>query len=277
MKFPLFTLTLLTLATPVFAQTSPAPAAADASAQPLEITADSALEWNRDKRVYIARTNAKAVQGQFSVTADTLTAEYDDSQGGTTTITRLTAEGHVVLTSATSKATGDKAVYDVVKGEAVVTGNNLAFEDKDLRVTATEKFEYYAADGRIVAHGSPVVTSGQDTLKADHVTAWVNRSGTPAPQGQSGNLQRAEAAGHVVITTPGEAATGDRATYDAMAGKAELIGNAEIKQGPNWLKGDRAEMDLKTKVSKMHGEKGTGKVKGVFFPAKMKSAAPATN
>ena len=235
--------------------------AAETTDQPLEITADSALEWNRDQHQYVARKNAKAVQGDFSVSADTLTAAYDDSKGGTD-ITVLTAEGNVTITSGTSTATGNKAVYDVVSGRAVLTGTALKLSDKDLSVTAKEKFEYFSNDGKVIAYGRPLITSKEDTLEADQATAWL------APKGSAtGGLQRAEAIGNVIIKTPSQTATGDKATYDATTSMAELIGHAKVVSGSDSLEGDRAEVNLKTKVSRMTGADGKGKVKGVFYPA----------
>ena len=37
--------------------------------EPLEITADKTLEWHRNDQKYIARGNAKAAQGDVSITA----------------------------------------------------------------------------------------------------------------------------------------------------------------------------------------------------------------
>lgn len=249
------------------------------SSLPLEITAKKALEWNRDKKQYIAREAAKAVQGDFSVTADTLTADYREGKGGATEIYRLTAEGHVGIVSGTSTASGEKAVYEVDSGKAVITGSALTLVSKSLTVTAKERFEYYANEGKLVAVGRPLVTSGTDTLEADHVTAWMDKGGaTPAASSSSsmgGDLKKAEADGNVVIVTSSETATSNRATYDAATNKAQLIGNAKVKRGQDILEGDRAEMDLTTKVSQMFGSGNKdGRVKGVFYPGKAK-AAPA--
>ena len=269
-------LTLSVLVTPASAGS----ATPEPSAQPLEVTADSALEWNRDKHQYIARQNATATQGTFSVSADTLTADYNESGKGTE-ITTLTAEGHVVIASGTNRATGDRAVYDVVNGQAVITGNNLKLQGSGLNVTAKEKFEYYANEGKLIAFGRPLVTYNQDTLEANQVTAWIDTKNTqkkPADQQPGeGNLKRAEAIGNVIIKTTTETATGDKAIYNAETLQAELIGNASILRDQNTLHGERAEIDLKTGLSRMLGGGGQNtRVKGVFYPASKKTdSAPA--
>ncbi len=268
---PVFLAALLLSVTPqlAYAQTATPAPALNSSDQPLEITADSALEWNSEKKQYIARKNAKAVQGDFSASANTLTADYAESKGGGTQITRLTAEGNAVITSAGNSVHGERAVYDVATGKVVVTGKDLKLIGTNLTVTAKEKFEYFEPEGKLIAYGRPLVTSGTDTLEADMVTAWIARNSTakdaPAAKDQSG-LKRAEANGNVVITTPKERATGDNATYNAETSLAELIGHAVVSSGDNKIEGTRAEMNLKTKVSRMISTDGTGRVKGVFFP-----------
>jgi len=249
-------------------QAAPAIGASN-SEQPLEITADTALEWNRDKKQYIARTNAKAVQGDFSVSANTLIADYREGKDGATQIYRLTAEGHAVVVSGTSSVTGSKAVYEVDSGKATVTGQNLLLTGTNLQVTAKEKFEYFANEGKLIAYGRPLVTSGEDTLEADQVIAWTT------PQGErtnaaTGDLKKAEATGNVVIKTPSQTALGDKATYDAPTSMAYLIGNAKVTSGTDTLSGERAEVNLKTKVSRMIGNNGQGRVKGIFYPVNRK-------
>lgn len=194
---------------------------------PLEITADTALEWNQTEKTYIARGNAIARQGDMSVKADTLTASYAGANGSTSDITLLNADGHVTLTSGQDVATGDKAVYDLVTGKAVLSGPR-----------------------------PKIVQNGKNTLEADQIIVWT----------KSNVLDHAEAIGHVVITSGSQVATGDKATYTAATTMSELIGNVKVKQGDNWLQGDRAEMNMTTHISKMYGQKGTGRVKGVFYP-----------
>src|SRR4051812_21909382 len=69
---------------------------ADTSAQPLEISADNALEWDRVNKKYVARGNAIAKQKDFEVKADTLVADYREGKDKKTEIYRLTATGNVI-------------------------------------------------------------------------------------------------------------------------------------------------------------------------------------
>src|SRR6202043_2222900 len=49
--------------------------------RPIEISADSGIEWQQDAQVYIARGNAMAKRGATEVHADTLTAHYRPIKG----------------------------------------------------------------------------------------------------------------------------------------------------------------------------------------------------
>lgn len=204
------------------------PTAAFAADQklPLEITADKALEWNQTDKTYVARGKAVATQGELSVRADTLTATYAGANGNTSDIILLNADGNVTLTSGANVATGDKAVYDLVTGQAVLSGTR-----------------------------PKIVQEGKNTLEADKVTVWTKNN----------VLDHAEADGNVVIVSSEQKATGNKATYNAVTNTAELIGQVKVTQGPNILEGDKAEMDLTTHVSKMVSADSSKRVKGVFF------------
>jgi lipopolysaccharide export system protein LptA len=268
-KFFVF-LVALFLTSPAFAQESPLPSSSN---EPLEITADGSLEWNRNDKLFIARQNALAKQGDSSIKAETLTAHYREGQGGGMDIYQVEADSGVVLNSKDSVAYGDKANYDLDKAYAVMTGNNLRMESPDQIVTAKDRFEYWTTDGKLVAVGDAKVdrknAKGEtDRLQADTISAILKDNA----QGKRA-LDSIEATGNVVITTPTETITGSRGIYRAGPNKAEMTGGVVIHRGPNVLKGDRAEVDLNTNTSQMFGGQGMSKqVKGVFYPGSDKKA-----
>lgn len=267
-------------AVPSFAQT-PAPTSSTSS-QPLEISADQALEWDRVNKKYIARGNAIAKQNDMQVDADLLVADYREGADKKTEIYRLTATGNVVLSSAgVNKAYGENAVYEVDSAKATLTGGDLRIESPDMKITAKDKFEYYSNEGKMVAYGDPVITNQGNTLTADLVTAWTNpnakkeaAAATPdKPASKLGNLKRAEATGNVVITTPREKATADKGIYTNENDTVELLGNVKLYQDKNVLEGVRADMNLTTNLSRVYGSEGKGgRVKGVFFPSSQKKS-----
>src|SRR6266700_2365678 len=92
---------------------------------PLQIQADSGIEWQQDAHVYVARGNAVVTRGPGELHADTLIAHYREAKGGgntgaTTEIYRVEAEGRVTLKRDAQTVVGDRAVYDVDQAIAVV-------------------------------------------------------------------------------------------------------------------------------------------------------------
>lgn len=247
-----------------------------AGAEPIEITADSTLEWDRTGKFFTANGNAKARQGDTAVEAGRLVAKYRSSNAKSIDIRELEAIGSVVLTSDQSKAYGERALYSLDTGLAVMTGDALRMIAPNGSVTAEKRFEYWTNEGRLEAIGNAEIQhkdeKGQiNTLQADHFTAFLTKDA----QGKQ-VLKTLQAKGNVVITTPAETLKGAYGVYDALAQTADITGNVTITRGPNILEGEKAAVDLKTGVSKLIGS-GTsgGQVRGVFYPeSSPKPAAP---
>lgn len=232
--------------------------------KPLEITADETLEWHRGDRRFIARGDVIARQGEVEIRAETMTVDYRETSSSSFDIYRLTAEGRVLISSQGNTAQGDKAIYDVPEGKAVMTGNNLALTAPDQTVTARDSFEYFVTAGRLTANGDVIVTRADgNKLRSDRAAA----SFVQDAKGQR-QLKEMTADGNVVITTPDEVLRGAAGRYDAAANIAALTGNVTITRGPNVLEGERAEVNLVTNVSKMTAGAAAqgGRVRGVFYP-----------
>lgn len=86
------------------------------------VTAQEALEYWPEKRQAIARGQAMAVRDDRRVTADRLIAQFAADKKGDLVLEQLVAEGHVVITTKTDVARGDRAVYDLVNNSATLTG-----------------------------------------------------------------------------------------------------------------------------------------------------------
>ncbi|PJB71856.1 MAG: ostA-like family protein [Alphaproteobacteria bacterium CG_4_9_14_3_um_filter_47_13] len=233
--------------------------------EPLEITADQTLEWHRNNQKFIARGNVIVKQGKVTIAADILTADYREA-GSSFEIYRLSADGHVKITAQGNIATGQKAVYEVDRGLAVMTGNNLSLTSPDQSVTARDSFEYWVAEGRLRALGNARVVRGEDRLDADSVSAVFAESAAGTRQ-----LQSLDAEGHVRIATPDETLTGNKGHYSAAVNIATLTGDVRIMRDPNILEGEQAEVNLGTNISIMRGNTGltghsNGRVRGVFYP-----------
>lgn len=264
----------LLFATPAFAQ-------ATKSKEPIEITADTSLEWHRDAKMYIARDNAIAKQGATELHGDVLTAKYVDGdpktgKKGGMTITRIDAVGDVTVLSDGSKATGGIGYYDVSTGYSQLTGGNLMLKTTTDTVTARDKLTYDAQKSEMNAYGNAKAVRGEDVITADRL---IGRFKKDIVTGET-KMSEMEAIGGVVITTPTDVMHGDRGVYQANSNKATMYGNVRIDRGPNIITGARGEVDLNTNISRIFGsgESGVttpsidgtpatdGRVRGVFYP-----------
>ncbi len=236
------------------------------SNKPLEITADDSLEWHRNELYFKAKKNVRASQGQTTLISDVITAKYRDNKDGGMKIYMIQANGNVEIISQQSKAYGDKATYDIDKGYAVMTGNNLRLISDDQNVTARDKFKYWVSAQKLEAIGAAKAVRLGDTLEADKIIAIFTKD----TQGKQ-SLKTLEAIGNVVITTPEEVLTGEKATYDSKTNIAQLHENVKITRGPNIIEGVRAQVNLETNISKIFGDNGNdggkkSRVRGIFYP-----------
>src|SRR5229473_5950374 len=145
---------------------------------PIQIQADSGIEWQQEAHVYIARGNAVVTRGPGEMHADTLIAHYREAKGGgntgaNTEIYRVEAEGRVTLKRDAQTVVGDRAVYDVDQAIAVVTGKNLQLTTPSDTVTARDSLDWYDQRQIAVARGNAVATRNGKTIKGDVLTAYL--------------------------------------------------------------------------------------------------------
>jgi lipopolysaccharide export system protein LptA len=266
----------------------------DSEPKQVEVTADQSLEWYQDKRLYVARGNAKAVRGALTITADILTAhEREKPQGaakqpkpaandksGAGDIDLMTAEGHVVIVDPRQRITGEHAVYDLGEHKMIVTGDNLRYETAKEVVTATDSLEYYEDAKLAVARGHAVADQPDRHVEGDVLTAEFR----DAPNGQS-QLTKMTAQGHVTVLTKnksakdsdakdgksgsgkskgGDVSRGDHAVYDAGSNMAILTGSVRITRGDGTqLSGDVGEVDFNNDQSRLMSD-GAGRVRALL-------------
>jgi lipopolysaccharide export system protein LptA len=237
----------------------------DAGAQqPIEITAEGGIEWNREARTYTASGAAQARRGDLSVDADTLIAHYREGAAGSE-IYQLEAVGSVRLASQSAIITGDRAIYDVASRAMTVTGKALRLETSTDVLTAQDRLEYSDRTRQASAHGGVAVVREDRRLDAEYVVATL----APDPAGKLA-VRKIEAEGNVRIATPREFVRADRGSYDVDQQFAVLEGAVKVTQDQNQLNGEYAEIDLKSGVSRLLGAPPGGEggqVKGLVLPS----------
>jgi lipopolysaccharide export system protein LptA len=273
---------------------------------PIEITATDGIEWRQQEQVVIARGDARAVRDAVTVDAERLIARYrprnatpgaappapaaageSPLSGGE--IWRLEAEGNVRVTSATERAEGQRAVYDMDQAVMVLSGRGLSLTTPDQTITARDSLEYWPQRRMAVARGGAVVlTSDNRRITADTLVAYfleaapaATPAAAPAPTaaapasrppiaglpgaGEGSRVDRVEAYGGVEIRTAEEVVRGDRGVYSPQTGLARLVGGVRITRGENQLNGQEAIVNLRSGVSRLVSAPGT-RVQGLVLP-----------
>ncbi|HTH98938.1 MAG TPA: LptA/OstA family protein [Stellaceae bacterium] len=270
---------------------------------PMQVTADQGIEWQQNAHAYIARGNATAKRGNITLKADTLTAYYRNQPGGKSTeIWRVTAEGHVRITTPSQSLTGDKGIYDLDQAVAVLTGKDLRLTSPQEVVTARDSMEWYENRQLAVARGDALVVHGDRRLHADVLAAQMSKDAAPTTQnggarnsnGQS-HISRVDAVGHVLVSGPDQIGTGDEGVYDVDKQLATLSGHVTLTRGNNTLSGEYGVVDFKNNISRLLPKPGgvatatanggappsdnkpQGRVEGYLVPKQQTgSQAPAT-
>jgi lipopolysaccharide export system protein LptA len=85
------------------------------------ITARDSLEWYDQKQLGVARGDAVAVQGDRRVRGDVLTARVTKQGNGPSRISRIDANGNVLVSSPGQIARGDAGVYDLDTATVTLT------------------------------------------------------------------------------------------------------------------------------------------------------------
>lgn len=283
------------LAAAAHAEPAPSEAPPAGDGKRVEVTADQSLEYYQDKRLYVARGNARAVRGDMTIDADVLTAHQrekqvdapktakakggDNSQADTGDIDKMTAEGHVHISTPKANIWGERAVDDVDQHVSYLTGGNLKYATPTETVTATNSLEYWDNKKLAVARGNAVAVKGERHIAGDVLTAQFRDQ----PNGKT-ELQSMTALGHVTVTTgqsgKGDVSKGDKAVYDINRNIAVLTGNVRItRTDGTQLAGDVGEVDFAANQSRLMNN-GKGRVKALLGskttekagkPAKMKA------
>ncbi|HUL04897.1 MAG TPA: LptA/OstA family protein [Candidatus Acidoferrum sp.] len=234
---------------------------------PIEIEAESGIEWRRNEKQYIARGNATAKRGDLTVNADTLTAHYRDKPAGGSEIWQIEAEGHVRLQQPGRTVTGEHAIYNLDTRILKVTGGNVGVDTGKERLTADDSLEYQDGPQIAIARGNATVVQTDRRVRADTMTGHFQRQA----DGKL-NLVRMEADGHVEVKTPDTYATSNKGDYDLNAEIMTLSGNVKVTNAGNQFNGEYAEVNVKTGVSRLLGNpSGTGKVKSLIMPSSQPS------
>lgn len=232
------------------------------SSVPIHIQAENAIELHQEEKAYVARGKARAVRGEVTVTSQVLVAYYREAPAGGNQVYRLVAQGDAHIQTPAQNIYGDRAIYDTDQKLLLVTGEDLRLVTREDVVTARDSLEYYEEKELAVARGNAVATRGDRRLTADVLLGQFAKNAA----GES-EMKRLDGRGHVVITTPQEVARADSFVYRLDSELATLIDNVRITRGDNHIRGEAAEMNMTTKVSRVIAAPGK-RVTGILVRGK---------
>ncbi len=231
------------------------------------IKAEQGVEWRRKEKIYVARGNATARQGQTRIRADELKAHYRLGAAGKTQVWKVIATGEVDIRTDKEKATGDVATYLVGSGIFILRGRNLKLATTTQTITASDRIEYRSADKRADVIGNAKVVEDDKVIRASRLVAFLK-------DGENGKIlmRRVEARGEVLITTQNDVIRADMGDYNGDTKLATLTGNVKLTRGDSQLNGEKAIVNLHTGVSRM-----VGRVKVLMVPGDGSSDAQKGN
>ncbi|MDH3475030.1 MAG: LptA/OstA family protein [Rhodospirillales bacterium] len=232
---------------------------------PIEILADQGIEWRRSEKLYIARGNASAKRGDFTVFADVLTAYYRERRDGSSEIYRIDAVGKVRMQSPNETAYSDNGVYDADRGLLLLRGDDLRFITQQEVIRARDTLEYWETEEVAVARGDASAVREDREIMADVLTAYF----TPNVN-QELEMTTLKADGNVRVKTPREFAQGDSGVYYIEHELVTLTNNVKLTRGENQMNGEYAEVNLETGISRMlggpPGQTGDTRVRSLLVP-----------
>lgn len=272
----------MTLRTLIIAMATVVWAAASAHAQslklegtdhPIDVTADKGIELQQDNKRVIARGNAKAVQGEVTILADELIADYREKADGGNEVYRVFASGNVTMKSTSETATGDSAVYDFDKGVLVLEGATVSLVNPDGSVIAHRALQYWSTERVAVAEGAAMAEDkDKRRLYADKLIAFFREAeGAPTAKPASGgplsrdrgDITYIQGFGGVRLETAKEIVRGDRGSYNIETGIATLDGAVKITQNKSQLGGGFAVVNVKGGTSRLFANAKAAGMQGV--------------
>ena len=232
-----------------------------ALAEDIKLNANDRVEYHQHEQKLVAIGNAVASKGNMSIKAHKLVGFYNAKNKNK--ISRVEAHQNVIMSSDQIKAWGDDMIYDVKADSAVLTGKPARIKTPDGEITSSGPITYWQSKRQALAQNNVIVTDKRgNKIFSDKMTAYFIKDKV-----EKLVIDKVDIAGNIKIVTKDGEITADSGTYFANNKIVKLFNNITINQKGNILKGDVAETDLNTGISKILSNK-KGRVSGVFKETK---------
>lgn len=159
---------------------------------------------------------------------------------------------------------------------AQLAGKGPVVKDQPIDISS-DKLDVLQNEHKAIFTGNVIAVQGTTTMRARQMTVFYTDSSAPEKPAAGGStaqgIQRIEADGDVVFTTPQETAQGDQAIYEVANDTITLTGpSVVLTRERNVLKGRSLIYNLATGRSLLNAggaDSSTGKparVRGLFVP-----------
>ncbi|MGD0274906.1 MAG: LptA/OstA family protein [Syntrophales bacterium] len=138
--------------------------------------------------------------------------------------------------------------FSPLRSFAAGEGQGVRLEKSGPIQIVSDRLEAFQDEKKVVFSGHTVATQTDKVIKADKITLFYrkdSKESTPRKTAESSNvyssgeLERIEATGNVIITQGVRIVTGDEAVFFQDAQKIVMTGNAMLKEDKNIIRGER--------------------------------------
>ena len=183
---------------------------------------------------------------------------------------------HAALAGAVLLSVSAQAAWaQVGSKERAVGFGNFGASKEPIKIDA-DKLDVFDKEGRAVFSGNVVAVQGDSTMNCTVMTVFYEQrnqgqngaqlAAAPGPGAADDSaIKKIDCKGPVTIVSKTQVATGNNASFDRVANKIFLTGNAALSDGPNVTRGERVIYDINTGVANIETAPG-GRVKALFVP-----------
>ena len=220
------------------------------------VEADESIEWNQEEGYYIAKGKAVAKHGDSYISANVLLAYYNPIISSRE-IVKIVANGDVKFSDNLHSGTAFSATYDLVNETYELKGPNALINGPEGSTLAKSKITYDKNKRiiNLIEKGKINLKNGRK-LDAEKIEIILDKNDKFVQINAVGNVK--------VVQKSGSVATSEFANYDKNSDIAILTQSVEIRDGFNFLRGEKAEINFTSGISKILPNEKGGKVVGTF-------------
>ena len=146
----------------------------------------------------------------------------------------------------------------------------------------SDRMDAYNEKKLVIFSGNAVATQGDKEMKSDRLLLYYKKEtgkkdkvGAKEIEG-TGDLEKIEAKGHVIVTQKQKVATGDEAVYFQDSGQIIMTGNATLRDGKNLVKGDKVTVFTNEDRGMVESDPER-RVKAIIYPQEKNENKKTTN